>query len=122
MVNGTQLLLFRVTAATMIIMASGAGLVTDQNNSDNQEFVNQFTDDGKANEALQQGQQEGIVSQVGVALQSLPIIGFLISIVTAPYTLIGGTPIPPNLTMLFQAVLGILELSLVAGYVRGANL
>jgi len=105
----------------MFFMASDSGLIVSESDSQHKEFVNQFTTEGEATQSLSEVNQQGIVSELGVAVQSLPIIGTLVDILTAPYSFLSQSSLPTNFVMLFQAIMGVFELSVAISLYRGMN-
>lgn len=117
---GMKLMSFLIVMHSIFFFAGESEIIQHQagQTNEHQEFVQRF--DENATKTLDTGNTDAsIFDQIRLSAQSLPFIGFVVEIFSAPYVFIEGTSIPSLYVTIFQALLGFFETAAIASYIRG---
>ena len=121
--TGTKLLVFLIISHTLLFGAQSAGTIDNQQGENpNKQFVDQFRGDNLTDEAAVEDDSNIIDGTFGPAVKSLGFIDAIAGILKSPYTLVAGSGLPTEIIMVIQAIIGLMEAAVIAGFLRGWEL
>lgn len=118
---GMEHLMFLFTFHAVLTFGAEADLIGETQVGQSEEFVNEI-ENGKLQESADPGSQEGITDQISLAVKSIPLIGEIYNLLTTPYGLLANSTMPEFIKTLLTGLFGIIEVSIIAGFLRGVDL
>lgn len=117
---GMEHLMYLFVLHATLTFGAEADLIGETQVGESQEFVNTIGS-GEVTESADIGNQEGLTDQISLAVKSIPIIGEIYNLFTTPYGLIINSAMPDFIKTLLAGIFGIIELSIIVGFIRGVD-
>lgn len=115
-----KLVAFLIVFHSLAYFAGSSGMIQHQagEESTHKKVVTKFADNTTSTFEVS-NQDASIFDQIRLSAQSIPFLGFVAEVYTAPFILIENTGIPDLYTMILEGLLGFLQGASLASFARG---